>query len=155
MWAQFAKRCWELYDLGVNGTIDEMLLKFGAAVNFDNICLQNRDNTVSNFGFWLIFENHSCYNAIAYRGKERNAPTTNLNAQVVQKLVEPIRENQEETYLVIAILQELNCLNNSIRTNKLLLGQSCLAGSSCLSNYYQTTGNIVTSVLAFSLSKIC
>ena len=87
MWDKFAKR---LYDLGVNGTIDEMLLKFRGRCKFR----QYMPSKPGRHGikFWILAdsENHHCYNTIPYLGKG-DAPTTNLGAQVVQKLVEPIR----------------------------------------------------------------
>ena len=91
MWDKFAKRCRELYGLCVNGPIDEMLLKFRGRCKFR----QYMPSKPGRYGikFWILsdFENHYCYNAIPYLGKEGDAPTTNLGAQVVQKLVETIR----------------------------------------------------------------
>ena len=43
--------------------------------------------------YWILAdaENHYCYNAISYLGKEGDAPAGNLGAHVVRNLVETIK----------------------------------------------------------------
>ena len=43
--------------------------------------------------YWILAdtENHYCYNAIPYHGKETELPAVNRGAQVVKILVEPIK----------------------------------------------------------------
>ena len=43
--------------------------------------------------YWILTdaENHYCYNAIPYLGKEENTAAVNLGAQVIKNLVEPIK----------------------------------------------------------------
>ena len=45
--------------------------------------------------YWILTdaENHYCYNAIPYLGKEGNAPPLNLGVHVVKKLVELLKRS--------------------------------------------------------------
>ena len=91
LWDKFDRRSRELYDLGINGTIDEMLLKFCGRCKFR----QYMPSKPGRYGikFWILgnSENHYCYNAIPYLGKEGDTPARNLGAGVVKKLTEPIK----------------------------------------------------------------
>ena len=87
---KFIEQSQSLYDLGPNATIDEMLLKFRGRYSFR----QYMPRKPGRYGikFWILAdgENHYCYNAFPYSGKEGNEIETNLGATVVKRLVEPI-----------------------------------------------------------------
>ena len=91
VWDTFNNRCRELYGLGPHTNIDEMLQKFRARCRFR----QYMPSKPGRYGikYWILAdaENHYCYNAIPYLGKEGDAPAVNLGAQVVKNLVEPIK----------------------------------------------------------------
>ena len=61
----------------------------------------------------LPLSNH-CYNAIPYLGKEGNVPAVNIGANMVKKLVEPIRATNT--------FEVLSFSNNFMWTNLLQLG---------------------------------
>ena len=91
VWKTFNNCCRELYGLGPHTTIDETLQKFRGSCRFR----QYMPSKPGRYGIkYLILaddENHYCYNAITYLGKEGDAPAVNLGAQVVKNLIEPIK----------------------------------------------------------------
>ena len=91
VWDTFNNRCRELYGLGPQAAIDEMLQTFHGRCRFR----QYMPSKPGRYGikYWILAdaENHYCYNAIPYLGKEGDAPALNLGAQVVKYLVEPIK----------------------------------------------------------------
>ena len=91
VWDTFNKRCRELYGLGPQTTIDKMLQKFRGRCGFRQYMPSKPGRY--DIKYWILAdaENHYCYNAIPYLGKEGDAPAVNLGAQVVQNIVEPIK----------------------------------------------------------------
>ena len=90
VWDTFNNRCRELYGLGPH-TTNEMLQKFRGRRRFK----QYMPSKPGRYGikYWILAdaENHYCYNAIPYLGKEGDAPAVNLGVQIVKNLVELIK----------------------------------------------------------------
>ena len=91
VWHIFNNRCRQLYGLGPHVTIDEMLQKFRGRCKFR----QYMPSKPGRYGikYWILAaaENHYCYNAIPYLGKETEFPAVDFGAQVVKSLVETIK----------------------------------------------------------------
>ena len=95
----FNNCCRELYGLGPHPNFDKMLQKFRGHCR----SRQYMPSKQGSYGvkYWILAdaENHYCYNAISYLGKEGDAPAGNLGAHVVRNLVETIKgTNHNVTY---------------------------------------------------------
>lgn len=92
-WNTFNNRCRELYGIGAHANIDEMLQKFQGHCRFRQCMLSKPGrNSIKD---WILadVENNHSYNAIPYFGKEGNGPAMDLGAQVLKKLVEPLKRS--------------------------------------------------------------
>ena len=91
VWDTFNNCCRELYGLGPHPNFDKMLQKFHGHCR----SRQYMPSKQGSYGvkYWILAdaENHYCYNAISYLGKEGDAPAGNLGAHVVRNLVETIK----------------------------------------------------------------
>ena len=105
--------------------------------------------------YWIIAdaENHYCYNAIPYLGKETEFPAVNLGAQVVKSLVEPIKATNKNItcdryFTSVDLFEELSKINLQ------LFALSCLIESIYHYSYYLSKPEVEKLDLASLLSKI-
>ena len=79
--------------MGSFRTIDEMLLKFSGRFSFR----QYMPSKPGRYGikFWILADaqNHYCYNAMPYLGKDGDKVAVNLEATVVKILIEPLHNS--------------------------------------------------------------
>ena len=75
-----------------------------------------------SINFWILADaqNHYCYNAMPYLGKDRDKLAVNLGAMVVKKLVEPLHNSGrnitcDRYFTGVEIIETLNTNNLTVR----------------------------------------
>ena len=93
VWDNLISEAINFYNLGPYGTIDEMLLKFRGRCSFSQY-MPSKPGRYS-IKFWILADaqNHYCYNAMPYLGKNRDKVTVNLGSMAVKKLVESLHNS--------------------------------------------------------------
>ena len=85
VWDNLISKAIDFYNLSPYGTIDEMLLKFRGRCSFSQY-MPSKPGRYS-IKFWILADaqNHYCYNAMPYLGKDRDKVTVNLGSMAAKK----------------------------------------------------------------------
>ena len=153
VWDTFNNCSKEFYGLGPHTTIDEMLQKFRGRCRFRQYMLSKTGRYGIKYLILADIENHHCYNAIPYLGKEGDTPSVNLGAQVVKNLLEPIKGTNAMLH-VITILRALIYLKNCTTIILQLLALTCPIEDISLICYCQNKPEVVKLALVYSISRI-